>query len=109
MAAGLGIAKKISAKQNPRRFAGEVMDKDTDDDKMMRNIAENDKMVKKSSLKHSNLFSADEKEVFAGGLNSAKQAKTFELSDGKKIIVMNMNFTFSMKIINDDNDYLLNC
>ena len=68
------------------------MDNDTDDDD--QNITENDKMVKKSSLKHSNLFSADEKEVFAGGLNSAKQAKTFELSDGKKIIVMNMNFTF---------------
>ena len=47
-------------------------------------------MVKKSSLKHSNLLSA---EVIAG-LNPANQTKTFELSDGKKIIVMNMIFTF---------------
>jgi len=97
MAAGLGIAKAISAKQNPRRFAGEVMDNDTDEDNNNddddENITENNKMVKKSTLKHSNLLSAEEKEVIAG-LNPAKQAKTFELSDGKKIIVMNMNFTF---------------
>ena len=85
MAAGLGIAKAISEKQNPIRFEGEVTDNaddDDDDDDDDKNISENDKMVKKSSLKHSNLLSA---EVIAG-LNPANQTKTFELSDGKKIM-----------------------
>ena len=59
MAAGLGIAKAISEKQNPIRFEGEVTD-NADDDDDDKNISENDKMVKKSSLKHSNLLSAEE-------------------------------------------------
>ena len=60
MAAGLGIAKAISEKQNPIRFEGEVTDNADDDDDDDKNISENDKMVKKSSLKHSNLLSAEE-------------------------------------------------
>ena len=61
MAEGLGIAKAISEKQNPIRFEGEVTDNaDDDDDDDDKNISENDKMVKKSSLKHSNLLSAEE-------------------------------------------------
>jgi len=60
MAAGLGIAKAISEKQNPIRFDGEITDNADDDDDDDKNISENDKMVKKSSLKHSNLLSAEE-------------------------------------------------
>ena len=93
MAAGLGIAKAMSAKQNPRRFAGEVMDNESDDDDEDETINENDKNFNKSSFKHPNQLSAEEHEVIAG-LNPAKQAKTIEMSDGKKIIVMNLNFTF---------------
>jgi hypothetical protein len=44
--------------------------------------------IKKSSKKHSNLLSAEEQQVIAG-MNPAKQPKTIELSDGKKIIVIN--------------------
>ena len=91
MAAGLGIAKAISAKQNPRRFTGEVMDNDSDDDDD-ETINENDKNVKKRGLKHSNQLSVEEHEVVAG-LNPAKQAKTIEMADGQKIIVTNLNFT----------------
>ena len=60
MAAGLGIAKAIREKQNPIRFDGEVTDNADDDDDDDKNISENDKVVKKSSLKHSNLLSAEE-------------------------------------------------
>ena len=54
------------------------MDNDTNDDDD-ENITENDEIVKKSSLKHSNLLSAEEKEVIAG-LNPATVSKRKHLN-----------------------------
>ena len=52
LAADLGNAKVMSAKQNPRIFAEEIIDDDTEDD----NDENNENETKKSSFKHSHDF-----------------------------------------------------
>ena len=86
MAAGLGIAKAISSKQDRSRFAGEVMDDETatEDD------AENDTCPEESfnidSFKNSKRATNEIDKM------TAKKTKTLDMSDGKKIIIMNFTF-----------------
>ena len=70
LAADLGNAKVMSAKQNPRIFTEEVVDDDTKDD----NDENNENETKKSSFKHFHLLSTEEQEEFAD-MNPAKKRK----------------------------------
>jgi hypothetical protein len=91
MAAGLGIAKAISSKQDHSRFAGEVMDDDTVTEDNYENDSGQVQSSKSCSSKNSKRESTNEIDKMEA-VNNAKKRKTLDMSDGKKIIIMNFTF-----------------
>ena len=91
MAAGLGIAKAISSKQDHSRFAGEVMDDDTVTEDDYENDSGQVQSSKSCSSRNTKRESTNENDKMAAE-NNAKKTKTLDMSDGKKIIIMNFTF-----------------
>jgi hypothetical protein len=91
LAAGHGIAKAIDSKPDHFRFAGEIMENDTFTEDDCDNDDGQVKSSKSCSFKNSKRESTNENDKMAVE-NNTKKTKTLDMSDGKKIIIMNFTF-----------------